>query len=617
MTQMKNKLHVSTGIRTLDEVRKLEPTPVLVVLALCMFFVSSAFAASDTQAVNWATMVISLLGGLAIFLYGMEKMTEALRAVAGERMKNILAKLTTNRFAGVATGAGVTAVVQSSSVTTVIVVGFVTAGLMNLTQSLGVIFGANIGTTITAQIVAFKVTKYALLMVAVGFGMLFLSRREIIKNYGAMLMGLGLVFFGMAVMGDAMKPLRSYQPFLDLMVSMENPFVGILVAALFTGLVQSSSATTSIVIVMAGQGFITLPAGIALAYGANIGTCVTAMLAAIGKPREAVQAAVAHLLFNIFGVLLWVAFVPQLAQFVTYISPVTDTGLTGAAKLGAEAPRQIANAHTIFNVVNTLIFLPFLTQFAVLVEKLVPLKEITPEEAAIARFKPKYLDEGMLNTPPLALSMARREIRRMGEVVEEMIAGLPQSVFAGNVDKMTQIREKDDQVDALYAAISRYLTLIGRKHLSTHSSDEALELVTASSEVENIGDIIEIHMSHLTSMCQSSGTVFSDDEMLSLKTYHKKVLDAFKSALAALEHDRRETAEMVLEMSEDVIGGMDKLVMERQSNFLGEEHTPQEMVAFTLQNDILENLKRIYEHTARIAKLVTGRGASMMMVATE
>lgn len=614
---MKNKLHSPIGIRALDEIRKLEPTPVLVVLALCMFFVSSAYAASGTKAINWATMVISLLGGLAIFLYGMEKMTEALRTVAGERMKDILAKLTTNRIAGVATGAGVTAVVQSSSVTTVIVVGFVTAGLMNLSQSLGVIFGANIGTTITAQIVAFKVTKYALLMVAVGFGMLFLSRREIIKNYGAMLMGLGLVFFGMAVMGDAMKPLRSYQPFLDLMVSMENPFVGILVAALFTGLVQSSSATTSIVIVMAGQGFISLPAGIALAFGANIGTCITAMLASIGKPREAVQAAVAHLLFNVFGVLIWIAFIPYLAQFVISISPVADQGLSGAAKLGAEAPRQIANAHTIFNVVNTLIFLPFLTQFAALVEKLVPIKEITPEEAAIARFKPKYLDEGMLTTPPLALSMARREIRRMGEVVEEMLAGLPQSVFTGNVDKMTLIREMDDQVDALYAAVSRYLTLIGRQHLSTHSSDEALELVTASNEVENIGDIIEIHMSHLTSMCQSSGTVFSDDEIQSLETYHRKILDAFKSTLAALEHDRRETAEMVLEMSEEVIGGMDKLVMERQTKFLAEEHTPPEMVAFTLQNDILENLKRIYEHTARIAKLVTGRGASMMMVATE
>ena len=276
--------------------RKYMPTTVLAVLALSVFFFSSAFAATDAKALKWGTMAISLLGGLAIFLYGMEKMTEALRAVAGERMKDILAKLTTNRFAGVATGAGVTAIVQSSSVTTVIVVGFVTAGLMNLTQSIGVIFGANIGTTITAQIVAFKVTKYALLMVAVGFGMLFLSKREIIKNYGAMLMGLGLVFFGMAVMGDAMKPLRSYQPFLDLMANMENPLIGILVAAVFTGLVQSSSATTSIVIVMASQGFVTLPAGIALAFGANIGTCVTAMLAAIGKPREAVQAAVAHLL---------------------------------------------------------------------------------------------------------------------------------------------------------------------------------------------------------------------------------------------------------------------------------------------------------------------------------
>jgi phosphate:Na+ symporter len=596
--------------------RKCRPTTVLVVLALCTFLVSSAFAAADAKALKWGTMAISLLGGLAIFLYGMEKMTAALRAVAGERMKEILAKLTTNRFAGVATGAGVTAIVQSSSVTTVIVVGFVTAGLMNLTQSLGVIFGANIGTTITAQIVAFKVTKYALLMVAVGFGMLFLSKREIIKNYGAMLMGLGLVFFGMAVMGDAMKPLRSYQPFLDLMASMENPLIGILVAALFTGLVQSSSATTSIVIVMAGQGFITLPAGIALAFGANIGTCVTAMLAAIGKPREAVQAAVAHLLFNIFGVLVWVAFIHQLAQLVTLISPIADPGLTGAAKLGAEAPRQIANAHTIFNVVNTLIFLPFISQFGLLVEKLVPRKEVTPEQVLIARFKPKYLDEGMLKTPPLALSMARREIQRMGEVVENMLAGLPQSVFVGNVDNMTQIRDMDDQVDALYAAISQYLTLIGRHHLSERSSDEALELITASSEIENIGDIVEIHMSHLAGMYQSSGITFSGDELQSLRHFHEKVLDAYKTALAAVEHERREAAEMVLDMADDIIGGMDELVRDRQTQFLGEERTPQEMVAFTLQTDILENLKRIYEHSARIARLVTVRGGTML-VATE
>ncbi|HXK55829.1 MAG TPA: Na/Pi symporter, partial [Gammaproteobacteria bacterium] len=231
-----------------------------------LFAIEPALAASAGKSLDWFKMSMTLLGGLAIFLYGMELMTDSLKVLAGDRMKMILEKLTNNRVAGVITGAGVTAVVQSSSVTTVIVVGFVTAGLMNLAQAMGVIFGANIGTTITAQIVAFKVTKYALLMVAAGFGMMMMGRNEKIKHWGMMLMGLGLVFFGMSVMSDAMKPLRSYQPFLDLMTTMENPLVGILIAAAFTGLIQSSSATTGIVIVMATEGLVSLPAGIALAF---------------------------------------------------------------------------------------------------------------------------------------------------------------------------------------------------------------------------------------------------------------------------------------------------------------------------------------------------------------
>ncbi|MDH3900994.1 MAG: Na/Pi symporter, partial [Gammaproteobacteria bacterium] len=279
-------------------------------------------------------MGMTLFGGLALFLFGMEQMADALKAVAGERMKIILAKLTTNRFMGAATGAFVTAIIQSSSVTTVLVVGFITAGLMSMAQSIGIIMGANIGTTITAQIVAFKVTKYALLMVAAGFGMLFFSKQEKIRQYGGMLMGLGLVFFGMSVMSEGMRPLRSYQPFLDLMTSMETPLIGILIAAGFTGLIQSSSATTGIVIVMATQGFITLQAGIALAFGANIGTCITAMLAAIGKPREAVRAAVVHVLFNVFGVLLWLGLISQLAEFVTWLSP-SHPDLSGTDRLAA------------------------------------------------------------------------------------------------------------------------------------------------------------------------------------------------------------------------------------------------------------------------------------------
>jgi len=590
----------------------------LALAALGLAYAAPALAGSGGgKSMDWWQMTMTLLGGLAIFLYGMELMTDSLKAVAGDRMKMILEKLTGNRVAGVVTGAGVTAVVQSSSVTTVIVVGFVTAGLMNLAQATGVIFGANIGTTITAQIVAFKITKYALLMVAIGFGMMMISPKENIKHWGTMLMGLGLVFFGMDVMSGAMKPLRSYQPFLDLMTTMENPLIGILIAAAFTGLIQSSSATTGIVIVMATEGLVTLPAGIALAFGANIGTCVTAILASIGKPRIAVQAAMVHLLFNVFGVIIWFFFIPMLADFVIWLSPAADPTLTGQAKLAAEAPRQIANAHTVFNVANTLIFLPFAGYLATLVQKLVPIKELTAEEALEARFKPQYLDDGMLQTPPLALSMVRREVRRMSEGVEGMLKGIPNAVFGGNLDEMARLREDDNQVDALYAAISRYLSRLSRHDLSARSADESIQLAAASIEIENIGDIVEIHMSHLAGMCSTNQIRFSEEEMSALTEYHGKVLSTFKSAMAALEHDRKETAAAIIEREKEIVGGMDQFVRERQKRLLKEDHTPQEMAAFTLQTDIMENFKRIFEHTKRIAKLVTGQEGSNALVVAD
>ncbi|MDH3629267.1 MAG: Na/Pi cotransporter family protein, partial [Acidobacteriota bacterium] len=312
-------------------------------------------------------LVMGLFGGLALFLFGMDMMSQALKAVAGERMKSILATLTSNRITGALTGAFVTAIIQSSSVTTVMVVGFITAGLMSLSQSIGIIMGANIGTTVTAQIIAFKVTKFALLLIAAGFGMTLISRLEKLRFHGKGIMGLGLLFFGMGVMGEAMQPLRDYGPFLDWMTHMDNPVVGILAGALFTALVQSSSATTAVVIVSAGQGILSLPAGIALIFGANVGTCVTAILASIGRPREALRASIVHVLFNLAGVLLWLGFIDELARWVTAISPVSEE-LIGVERLSAETPRQIANAHTIFNVVNTTLFLGFSTQFARFVE---------------------------------------------------------------------------------------------------------------------------------------------------------------------------------------------------------------------------------------------------------
>ena len=326
-----------------------------------------------------------LFGGLALFLYGMDVMTVALKRAAGDHLKDLLGRMTSNRFVGVGVGAFVTGIVNSSSVTTVILVGFISAGLMSMAQSVAVIMGANIGSTVTAQILAFSVTRFALPMVTLGFLIAFIPKGETTREYGRMLLGAGLVFYGMGLMSGAMAPLRDYPPFIDFIGTLANPIAGALAGMAFTAIIQSSAATTGIVIVLAGQGVMTLETAIAVALGANVGTCATAGLAVIGKPREAVRAAVVHVLFNVAGVAIWIGFIPQLAEIARAISPGADN-VPGALRAAAELPRQVANAHTIFNVVNTLVFIGFTTQIARLVEWLVPDRPLDADEPLL----PKY-----------------------------------------------------------------------------------------------------------------------------------------------------------------------------------------------------------------------------------
>jgi phosphate:Na+ symporter len=557
-------------------------------------------ATGNSGDMAWGDMAMKLLGGLALFLFGMEQMADALKAAAGERMKVILAKLTTNRFMGAATGAFVTAIIQSSSVTTVLVVGFITAGLMSMSQSIGVIMGANIGTTITAQIVAFKVTHYALLMVAAGFGMLFFSRKEKINQYGGMLMGLGMVFFGMSVMSDAMNPLRSYQPFLDLMTRMENPLIGILVAAGFTALIQSSSATTGIVIVMASQGFITLSAGIALAFGANIGTCVTALLASIGKPREAVRAALVHVLFNVCGVLLWLGFIPYLAQFVTWFSP-THTELSGIDRLAADTPRQVANAHTVFNVANTFIFIGFASQFARMVEWLVPDRPI--EEKVIAQ--PKYLDEELLDTPSLALDRVRLEIGHTGERVREMLQRIMPAIIAGNQPMLKEIARIDDEVDILHGHIVTYLGHISRNALTDEQTGELVNLMAAVNDLENIGDIIETDLVTLGYKRIEEAVSISDSTQAVLDNLHEVISAAADKAMSAVIDNDQHAAQEVIAMKHDIQRLMDSAAMHQAQRLVAEE--PNRLAAYTVEMDIIEKLKRVYYFSKRMAKAVMPR----------
>jgi phosphate:Na+ symporter len=550
------------------------------------------------------TLAMGLFGGLALFLFGMGQMADALKAVAGEQMRVILGQLTRNRVVGLFTGAFVTAVIQSSSVTTVLVVGFISAGLMSLSQSIGVILGADIGTTITAQIIAFKVTKYALLLVAAGFGVLFFAKQERIRQQGTVLMGLGLIFFGMGVMGDAMEPLRSYPPFLVMMARMEAPLTAILVATLFTALIQSSSATTGVVIVMASQGFISLNAGIALIFGANIGTCITAMLAAIGRPRQAFRAALVHVIFKVVGVVIWVGLIDELGQLVAWLSPTAKAGVTGFAKAAAETPRQIANAHTVFNVANALLFLPFATQFARLVEWLVPDRPLEEELEVRAR----YLDESLLSTPSLALDRARLEILRMGDRVREMLAQILPAMLTGTRESLESIRKQDDAVDTLHGHIVTYLGQISRTALTDSQTRELIKLLEAVNDLENIGDIIETNLVTLGLERIEYGVRVSEPTHKVIEDFHAAVARALDASIQATTQKNEEAARVVVDMKAEINRLAERAAVHEASRLVAPE--PNRLPAYKVEVDILENLKRIYYFCKRMARMLVPSDAA-------
>jgi phosphate:Na+ symporter len=559
---------------------------------------AQADTASESKEISWFFLVVGLLGGLSLFLYGMDRMSDALKNVAGEKMKDILGILSNNRIMGLITGAIVTAVIQSSSVTTVMLVGFVSAGLMSLSQTVGVILGADIGTTITAQIVAFKVTKYALLLLAIGFGMLFSSKREKIQQYGYMVMGLGMIFFGMGVMKDAMEPLRTYQPFIDLMANMSNPILGILVAAVFTALVQSSSASMGVVIVLAMQGLITLEAGISLALGANIGTCVTAGLASLGKPREAVRVAVCHVLFKIIGVLIMLPLIGPFAKFVVFISPAAAEGLTGMQAAAEVLPRQVANAHTLFNIGIGVLFLPLVTYFARFVFWLVPDKPL-PE---VYEIQPKYLSEMLLHTPSLALDAARHEIKRMGKRVDLMNTAMMPAVLTGNKEALQAVREMDDEVDVLYKHLVNYLAEVSKLQLNEYQTQKMMKLMAAVNDLEQIGDVIEVSLVDLGEKRVKKGFKISEATQKVINTVHVVVSDALKAAVRAVVEEDNDFATRVLSMKSDMNRLVEQAGMHQAKRLVSEDSGKFE--AYSVEVDIIEKLKRIYYHAKRMAKTV-------------
>lgn len=543
-------------------------------------------------------MTVQLLGGLALFLYGMEKMTDGLKAAAGKQMSTLLAKLTGNRFLGAVTGAIVTAVIQSSSVTTVLVVGFVSAGLLTLVQSVGVIFGANVGTTVTAQIVAFNTTALAFPLIAIGFVMTFAWKQGVARHYGAMLIGLGLLFYGMAAMGAAMAPLRTHPGFAELLQSLQSPVLGMLAGALFTALVQSSSATIGLAVVMATQGLLTLPAGIAILFGAKIGTGITAILAGIGKPQDAKRAAVVHVMFNVIGAMIWLPFIPQLAMMAEAVSPVA-AHLQGAERLAEEAPRQIANAATIWASANMLLFLPFAALFAKLAVRIIP--DRAPDHKEIVQ--PRYLDDEMVQVPAMALERARMELGHMSQVTSSMLAKVESAFQARDLGELNR---QFDQVVVLREAVLAYLQRIGRSALSDNEAEEHARLVVALGEIESMSAAVSRDLAPLIEALETSELPPSEEAAALMSPLVKTVLEGAQSALHAIVELDEQAAQKVV-AQRDAILEVSVNVQREQVARLAQEG-PDRLARYRLQLEILDRLRRIYSVSEHMAVSVLPRG---------
>ena len=510
-------------------------------LLLLLTFSSTLYAAGSESSkdISIFLLLTGLLGGMGMFLYGMEMMSDGMKMTAGNSMRVILEKLTSNKFLAVFVGAFVTMVIQSSSATTVMLVSFVNSGLLNFAQALGVILGSNIGSTVTAQIVAFKVTDYALLLIAFGAMMSLFSKKETVKNLGFVILGFGLLFYGMKVMSDTMKPLRTDPTFNSILTSFENPFLGIMAGAIFTALVQSSSATTGIVITLASGGSITLEAGIPLIFGANIGTCVTALLAGLNASRDAKRVAIGHVTFNFLGVLLFCFWIPTFSEIVV--------------KTSDNIPRQIANAHTIFNIMATVIFIPFTGYIAKTIIKFFPDKDI---QRNIEKPALLHLDEKSLDQPEAAINNAQAEIsgvvglmeRVVGTLVRPFIDNQEQTdIENSELDLETGLNQRLDKIGYLNKSISDYLLKTSRGDLSSDQSKEVFSLVSTVNYLESMNNIVKLRFEKLVDDKNNLDGNFSEEGQQEILDYHTKLVKQVKRLNQFFNKFDRTKAEKIMQ----------------------------------------------------------------------
>ena len=555
---------------------------------LLVFLAGPAMAGEDAIPLQTGAMLIGLVGGLALFLYGMDHLASALKTLAGARLRRILSNMTRNRIWAALSGAVITGLVQSSSVTTVLVVGFVSAGLMPFAQAIAVIMGANMGSTLTAQIIAFRIEAIAPLFIAIGLAMTMLADRKRFTLIGKAVLGLGLLFFGMGMMSQAMEPLRSFQPFLSLMGEMSNPFMAILVAAAFTALVQSSAATMGIVIVLAGQGLVSLEGGISLIFGANIGTCVTALLGAIGKNRDGVRTAVGHILFNVVGVVIWLPFIDLLAGVVRGVTMGGDID-------NADIAREIANAHSIFNIANVILMIGFVPLMARMIEKLVPLeKDIEPRLSP----EPKYVIHNMDDAPAAAMTLLRNEVMHMGDIVIDVVRRGQENLRLPTRARLVTIAELDDGVDSLQDAIAMFAGKMRRTELLPNDINRLQNELAVSNHLEAIGDLVSEEMVRLVGEWFDLRHMPSEESLHKMAELYEIAEESLKQAMTAFSSEDAQAAQRVLDRKAEFAAKMDA-TLRKVSDEIGPRDI--DIRRYRIEVAMVERINRLYERSRRIS----------------
>ena len=530
-------------------------------------------------------IAISLLGGLGLFLYGMNLMAEGLQKSAGDKLKKIVEKLTSNTVMGVLVGTVVTAIIQSSSAATVMVVGFVNAGIMSLSQAIGVIMGANIGTTVTAQLVSFKLEAIAPVALGIGIILYLFSKKEKTKELATILLGFGILFTGMEFMKDAVKPLAEYEGFRRALIYFgEHQFLGIIAGFAITGIIQSSSASMGMLIALASQGLIPLSSALPILYGDNIGTCVTSLLSSIGASRNAKRAATMHLTFNVIGTLIFVLILNYpISALVKWLDPT-------------DAARQIANAHTIFNVVNVLILLPFAKYIVKIVLKIMPITEEESEATAAT----KYLDERIIQTPSIALGNTVKEVSRMGQKANKALEYSMNSLINKSMTDVEKTEKYEEHVNLLQKEILNYLLKLSKSPLNDEERNKVDLLFNTVNDIERVSDHAE-NISELSRLAIEKDLQFSDTALEEMNNIYSKAKENFNVALKGLEDDDKNIISKVYEI-EDEVDALDKLYRKKHIERLNNGKCTIDSGVLFL--DLLTNLERISDHSCNIANNV-------------